>query len=73
MPSLPEGLLSEVLLNRPDVRQAERNLIGANAYIGAARAAFFPSISLTGALGTSGTELSQPSGAAAACGASRRT
>lgn len=59
MPSLPEGLPSEVLLNRPDVRQAERNLIGANAYIGAARAAFFPSISLTGALGTSGTELSQ--------------
>lgn len=42
---------SEVLLNRPDIRQAEYNLIGANANIGAARAAFFPSLSITGSYG----------------------
>lgn len=58
-PSMPEGIPSEVLLNRPDIRQAERDLIGANAYIGAARAAFFPRITLTGAVGSAGTELGQ--------------
>lgn len=58
-PTLPEGLPSEVLLNRPDVRQAERQLIGANANIGAARAAFFPSLTLTGGVGTAGVELGQ--------------
>lgn len=54
---LPAGLSSEVLLNRPDVRAAEFALKQANANIGAARAAFFPSISLTGSLGTGSTEL----------------
>ncbi|MCF7530293.1 efflux transporter outer membrane subunit [Neisseria lisongii] len=56
---LPAGLSSEVLLNRPDVRAAEFALKQANANIGAARAAFFPSISLTGTLGFGSTELDQ--------------
>jgi len=55
---LPVGLPSEVLLQRPDIRQAEQQLIAANANIGAARAAFFPRISLTGNLGTASTDLS---------------
>lgn len=54
---LDPGLPSELLLARPDVRQAEQLLRGANASIGAARAAFFPSISLTGALGVASPEL----------------
>jgi multidrug efflux system outer membrane protein len=48
---LPAGLSSEVLLRRPDVLEAELRLRSANAQIGAARAAFFPSISLTGLVG----------------------
>ena len=55
---LPAGLGSEVLLQRPDVRQAEQQLIAANANIGAARAAFFPRISLTTSAGFASTELS---------------
>ena len=55
---LPAGLPSQVLLRRPDVLQAEHQLRAANASIGAARAAFFPFISLTGAIGTASTELS---------------
>lgn len=49
--TLPAGLQSSVLLRRPDVMQAEYGLRAANAEIGAARAAMFPTISLTGALG----------------------
>ncbi|MFC3124901.1 efflux transporter outer membrane subunit [Pseudoroseomonas globiformis] len=56
---VPAGLSSEVLLRRPDVLSAERQLLAANANIGAARAAFFPSISLTGSYGTSGAALSR--------------
>jgi multidrug efflux system outer membrane protein len=52
------GLSSEVLLLRPDVLQAENLLRAANADIGAARAAFFPRISLTAAIGTASSELS---------------
>ncbi|MCX5718168.1 MAG: efflux transporter outer membrane subunit [Nitrospirae bacterium] len=52
------GISSEALLRRPDVLQAETLLKAANANIGAARAAFFPRISLTGAIGTASDELS---------------
>jgi multidrug efflux system outer membrane protein len=57
-PDLPVGLSSEVLLDRPDIRQAEHELKAANANIGAARAAFFPTISLTGAAGLASESLS---------------
>jgi multidrug efflux system outer membrane protein len=52
------GISSEVLLQRPDIIAAEHRLKGANAFVGAARAAFFPRISLTTALGTASDELS---------------
>ena len=52
------GLSSELLLHRPDVLTAEHRLRAANANIGAARAAFFPRISLTAAMGTASADLS---------------
>jgi len=56
--SLPVAMPSEVLLGRPDIRQAEFRLMARNADIGAARAAFFPDISLTGAYGFASRRLS---------------
>ncbi len=56
--ALQPGLPSEVLLRRPDVLEAEHTLKSQNARIGAARAAFFPSISLTGSTGFSSSALS---------------
>jgi NodT family efflux transporter outer membrane factor (OMF) lipoprotein len=58
LPDLPAGTPSDVLVRRPDVRQAEQQLIAANANIGAARAAFFPRISLTAGVGSASSELS---------------
>lgn len=56
-PEVPEAVPSDLLLRRPDVRMSEGTLIAANARIGAARAAFFPSISLTGSAGYISDEL----------------
>jgi multidrug efflux system outer membrane protein len=57
-PVVPAGLPSSLLERRPDLLQAEQGLIAANAQIGAAKALYFPSISLTGAFGDSSTNLS---------------
>ncbi|HTQ00660.1 MAG TPA: efflux transporter outer membrane subunit [Casimicrobiaceae bacterium] len=57
LPKVPAGLPSELLTRRPDLLQAEDSLIAANAQIGAARALYFPTISLTGAAGTSSSAL----------------
>ncbi|HEY2255136.1 MAG TPA: efflux transporter outer membrane subunit, partial [Variovorax sp.] len=58
MPELPAGLPSDLIAERPDIRAAEQQLIAANANIGAARAAFFPSVSLTSSIGTISPEFS---------------
>jgi outer membrane protein, multidrug efflux system len=59
MPRVPENLPSELLEQRPDVRQAEEQLRAANARIGVAKALYFPSISLTGLFGTASNDLSK--------------
>ncbi|NUP85631.1 MAG: efflux transporter outer membrane subunit [Burkholderiaceae bacterium] len=58
VPGIPAGLPSEILEQRPDIRRAEQDLVAANARIGVARAAYFPTISLTGAAGYASTRLS---------------
>jgi len=57
-PAIPAGLPAELLERRPDILQAEQNLVTANAGIGAAKALYFPSFSLTGAIGTASTDFS---------------
>jgi NodT family efflux transporter outer membrane factor (OMF) lipoprotein len=57
-PAVPAGLPSDLLERRPDIRQAEQELIAANAQIGAAKAEYFPRISLTGFLGVQSRALS---------------
>lgn len=57
LPQVPPGIPSELLERRPDLMQAEQQLIAANAQIGAAKALYYPSISLTAALGGVSTQL----------------
>jgi multidrug efflux system outer membrane protein len=58
LPDLPAGMPSDLLISRPDIRAAEQQLVAANADIGAARANYFPRISLTGSAGSASRELS---------------
>ena len=59
LPPVPAGVPSQLLERRPDLVQSEEALIAANAQIGAAKALYFPTISLTGAFGTSSSDLSK--------------
>ena len=66
LPSVPAGLPSELLVRRPDIRQAEQDLIAANANIGVAKGEYFPKFTVTGTLGSASANfshlLSGPSG-----------
>jgi outer membrane protein, multidrug efflux system len=57
LPSIPAGLPSALLERRPDIKKAEQDLISANAQIGAAKAQYFPKITITGMLGTASSQL----------------
>jgi multidrug efflux system outer membrane protein len=57
LPDLPAGIPSEILTRRPDIRQAEQQLLANNANMGVARAAFFPRITLTGSAGVVSSDL----------------
>ncbi|MEO8675562.1 MAG: efflux transporter outer membrane subunit, partial [Casimicrobiaceae bacterium] len=59
LPPVPAGVPSQLLERRPDLMQSEEALIAANAQIGAAKALYFPAISLTGAFGTASADLSK--------------
>ena len=65
VPTVPAGLPSALLERRPDLRQAEQQLVGANARIGVAKAEFFPKLSLTALLGTASPEVSALTGGSA--------
>jgi len=58
LPDLPAGMPSDLLAVRPDIRAAEQQLVAANANIGAARANYFPRITLTGTAGSASPQLS---------------
>jgi len=57
LPDIPEGLPSDLLRRRPDVREAEENLVAANANVGVAKAAFFPQFPITATFGAMSTAL----------------
>jgi multidrug efflux system outer membrane protein len=59
LPPMPSGLPSQLLERRPDLMQSEQELVAANAQIGAAKALYFPTISLTGTFGGASTDLSK--------------
>jgi multidrug efflux system outer membrane protein len=65
VPTVPAGLPSALLERRPDLRQAEQQLVGANARIGVAKAEFFPKLSLTALFGTASPEVSALTGGTA--------
>src|SRR5256886_8850467 len=65
VPAVPAGLPATLLERRPDLRQAEQQLVSANARIGVAKAEFFPKLSLTALFGTASPEGSALTGGAA--------